>query len=434
MMMDLNKIYEKVSRVSDQAAVKKVTSRTTQVRFSNNAIDITNTWNEELVTVFLAQGKKTFSFDLRDERALEDTLNRAVSALKGIEENNDFVSLNDRKNSYRTKGNRDEKLRLLNPQEFVNSFIDQVKPFFKRVGGVFYSRSISEEVATPFNSGSQGQFGIEFVARAFNDKDYPVQTSFMSSSDEDFPLLERQGEEIIDLSRNVRNIREGEEGKFNVIFTPLCFASIVSYTIPMASAFQVDSGMSMFAGRLGDRIGSSIFTMYDDPLEDSMINAKLFDDEGTPAQRTPVIEKGVVKNYLHNFSTASKFKTETTGNAGIIAPTPWQISVEPGNESIEDMVSSTKKGVMIVNTWYTRFQDYREGVFSTIPRDGIFYIENGEIKETWRSIRISDSLLNIFRNTEGITKETKKVKWWDETLPTKSPYVQVADVNISRSR
>jgi len=192
--------------------------------------------------------------------------------------------------------------------------------------------------------------------------------------------------------------------------------------------------MSMFAGRLGDRIGSSIFTMYDDPLEDSMINAKLFDDEGTPAQRTPVIEKGVVKNYLHNFSTASKFKTETTGNAGIIAPTPWQISVEPGNESIEDMVSSTKKGVMIVNTWYTRFQDYREGVFSTIPRDGIFYIENGEIKETWRSIRISDSLLNIFRNTEGITKETKKVKWWDETLPTKSPYVQVADVNISRSR
>jgi len=191
--MDLNKIYEKVSRVSDQAAVKKVTSRTTQVRFSNNAIDITNTWNEELVTVFLAQGKKTFSFDLRDERALEDTLNRAVSALKGIEENNDFVSLNDRKNSYRTKGNRDEKLRLLNPQEFVNSFIDQVKPFFKRVGGVFYSRSISEEVATPFNSGSQGQFGIEFVARAFNDKDYPVQTSFMSSSDEDFPFWRNRG-------------------------------------------------------------------------------------------------------------------------------------------------------------------------------------------------------------------------------------------------
>ncbi|MEM2615378.1 MAG: metallopeptidase TldD-related protein, partial [Thermoplasmatales archaeon] len=97
-------------------------------------------------------------------------------------------------------------------------------------------------------------------------------------------------------------------------------------------------------------------------------------------------------------------------------------------------ISSTKKGLLIVNTWYTRFQDYRQGIFSTIPRDGIFYIENGEVKEAWKGVRISDSLLNIYRNIEGITRETEKVKWWDETLPTKSPYVEVADVNISRSR
>ncbi|MGC8644815.1 MAG: metallopeptidase TldD-related protein [Thermoplasmata archaeon] len=432
--MDVNRVYEKVSKVVDQAAVKRLVSNVTQVRFSNNSIDITNTWNEELITVFLAKGKKTFAFDLRDEKDLDAILERAVSSLKGIEDNKDFVSLNDRRNTYRTVRSRDERLRSLNPQEFVNGFIQDVKPFFRRVGGVFYSKDYREEIVTPFNSGTQGHFGIEFVARGFNDQDYPVQSSFMSSSDDDIPILQRQADDLIDLSRKIKNIREGEEGKFSVIFAPLCFASIVSYTVPMASAFQVDSGMSMFADRLGERIGSSLFTMYDDPLDDTMLNAKALDDEGTPAHKTAVIEKGVVKSYLHNFSTASRFKTESTGNAGIIAPSPWQISVEPGNEKLDDMISSTRKGLFIVNTWYTRFQDYRQGILSTIPRDGIFYIENGEIRETWRGIRISDSLLNLFKNIEGITRETGKVKWWDETLPTKSPYVQVADVNISRSR
>jgi PmbA protein len=165
-----------------------------------------------------------------------------------------------------------------------------------------------------------------------------------------------------------------------------------------------------------------------------MFNSGAFDDEGSPTKKTPVIEKGVVKNFLHNFSTAKKYDVETTGNAGIVSPSPWQISVEPGNEEVEDMISSMRKGLFINNTWYTRFQDYREGVLSTIPRDGIFLIENGEIKESWGGIRISDSLLNMYKNIEGLSRETKKVKWWDETMHTKSPFVEVANVNISRSK
>lgn len=165
-----------------------------------------------------------------------------------------------------------------------------------------------------------------------------------------------------------------------------------------------------------------------------MFNSRVLDDEGSPTKKTPVIEKGVVKSLLHNFSTANRYHVETTGNAGIVSPAPWQISVEQGNEDLDDMIASTKKGLFINNTWYTRFQDYREGIFSTIPRDGIFYIENGEIKESWGGIRISDSLINIYKNIEGISRETKKVKWWDETMHTKSPYVAAAEVNISRSK
>lgn len=432
--MDVNSIYDKVSKQADQSAVKVSRAKIEQVRFSNNEIDITNHWDVESASVFMAKEGKTFLFDLKREQDLDSILGISASAMNKIEKNNDFVSLNDKKNSYRNKRTRNKKLNDIEAQEFVKNFIHEIKPFIKRVGGVFYKKELEEEVKTPFNSGSDKGFGVEFVARAFNSEDYPVQTSFMTSTDDDLPDLYNQEEEILDLIRKVKNVKDGKDGKYNIIFSPLCFASIVSYTMYMASAFQVDSGMSLFADRLGQKIGNSSFSLYDDPLDDSMIGSRIFDEEGTSVRRTPVIEKGIVKNYLHNFSTSRKYETDTTGNAGIVNPSPWQVSVEPGNEEVSDMISSTKKGLFIQNTWYTRFQDYREGILSTVPRDGIFYIENGEIKESWGGIRISDSLPNIYRNIEGITAETKKVKWWDETLPTKSPYVAVSDVNISKSK
>jgi PmbA protein len=432
--MDIEQIYKKAEREVDQAAVSVIKTEVTQVRFSNNKIDISNRWNVEGASVFLAKEGRTFMFDLKDENDIDRTLSFSLKALKNSGKNEDFYSLSDRRYSYRKPSTNNVKLRAIDEESFVNDFIDQIRPFVKRTGGVFYKKDMTQEVKTPFNQGSQETYGVEFVARAFSGPDYPVQISFMTSTDRDISMLHKQGDEIIDMARNIKNVKEGKDGKYNVIFHPLCFASIVSYTIPMASAFQVDSGMSFFANRMGERVGNSAFTMYDDPTDDSMIGARVFDDEGTSTRKTPVIEKGQVKNYLHNYSTAKKYGTETTGNAGIVAPTPWQISVEPGNEELDDMISSTKKGLYIVNTWYTRFQDYREGVFSTIPRDGIFLIENGEIRETWNGIRISDSLLNIYKHIEGISRETKSVKWWDETLPTRSPFVSVSEVNISRSK
>jgi PmbA protein len=185
---------------------------------------------------------------------------------------------------------------------------------------------------------------------------------------------------------------------------------------------------------LNQKIGSSLFTLYDDATDDSMFGSRIADDEGVPTKKTPVIEKGFVKNYLHNTSTAIKFNSESTGNAGIISPTPWQVSVEPGTEDPKEMIESIRDGLYIVNTWYTRFQDYREGIFSTIPRDGIYRIKNGEVIESWTGMRVSDSLINIFKGIEGVSRETKKVKWWDETMYSKVPYVYVSKLNITKSK
>jgi len=228
------------------------------------------------------------------------------------------------------------------------------------------------------------------------------------------------------------NPKDGKEGKFKVLFHPLAFGSLVSYSLNLASAFMIDSGMSFFADKLGEKVFSDKFTLYDDSTFFGS-GHRIFDEEATATRKTVLVEKGVVKNYLHSYSTAQKFNTHTTGNAGIIMPIPWQAVMERGNKSYEELLSQIDKGLFIVNLWYTRFQDYRNGDFSTIPRDGIFYVENGEIKESWKSIRVSENMVHLFSNILDMSKERIWVKWWDEVIPSYLPYVLVEDVNITRS-
>ena len=96
------------------------------------------------------------------------------------------------------------------------------------------------------------------------------------------------------------------------------------------------------------------------------------------------------------------------------------------------MIHGVKRGLFINNSWYTRFQDQSTGTFSTVPRDGVFLIENGEIVGTVSGIRISDSILNILQNISEVSKQEKYVKWWDEIHPSIMPYALIENVNITK--
>jgi PmbA protein len=170
------------------------------------------------------------------------------------------------------------------------------------------------------------------------------------------------------------------------------------------------------------------------PASYSVAN-RVFDDEGVPSKESVLISKGVLKTYLHNTFTAKIFQTKTTGNAGLISPTPWNIEMDAGDLSRDEIFREIKRGLYLTNTWYTRFQNYATGDFSTIPRDGIFLIEEGEIKQSWKDIRLSDNALKMLNNIVGISKERQHVHWWSEAdPPSLSPYILMKDVQITRPK
>ncbi|MDP8011658.1 MAG: metallopeptidase TldD-related protein [Thermoplasmata archaeon] len=437
-MIDTDLIVKKaLSMGADEVSAIYVESDIKQTRFSNSMQDIYLNYLDSALEIFISKNKKTISTSIKDYKNIDEKIKSLIKLTDQLPENNDFVGLNSKKQTYRDHV-PDGTLENLDDLTYMTkrAIEGAQEKGAKRVAGTIYHVVENISISTNYNTAEDKNVSLFYSVRALNENGYSGQAAFHTS---DHRLLDdfdpyNLGQEAGDFASLVGIPKEGVEGKFDVLFHPLCFGSLITYSVQMASAYFVDTGMSIFSDKLEKRIGSENFTLYDDPTLESGTGYRLFDDEGTSTRKVTLVENGIVKNILHNNSTASKYGTETTGNAGIISPQPWQPVMEKGRRSVDDIISEIKKGLYIVNTWYTRFQDYRNGDFSTIPRDGIFYIENGEIVESWKGIRISDNMIKIFSNINEVSNETMQVRWWDEVMPSIVPYVLVKDVNITRSK
>jgi PmbA protein len=226
---------------------------------------------------------------------------------------------------------------------------------------------------------------------------------------------------------------EGVAGTCPAVLGPMVVADLVQQVGRMASAFHVDAGLSFLAGRLDQPIGSKALTLVDDANLPGALGTMPFDHEGLPTKRTTIIEEGVLRSYLHNTSTAAKAGVESTANAGLIAPQPFNLVVEPGRCSMEELIGQVDDGIFVTNDWYLRYQDYARGDFSTILRDAMFVIEDGQLAGSIKGLRISDNLPRILSNLRAMGRERRWVKWWEVETPTLVPAVLVDEVRFTRS-
>src|SRR5213594_2157161 len=244
---------------------------------------------------------------------------------------------------------------------------------------------------------------------------------------------EKAGRKAGRIAALARSPKPGKAGRYTVVFDPLIFGSLMDQTGGRLGAWTVMAGLSPFGKKIGKKVASPQLTLYDDGSAES-ITRKRFDAEGVPTRRNVLVNKGILKTYLHNTSTAKKFRTKTTGNAGLVSPDPHAIFVKPGDRSRDEIFSEVKDGLWLTNTWYTRYQSYVTGDLSTIPRDGIFHIRKGEVVEAWKDIRLTDNLLHLLKNIVALGNEPEQMMWWGEvSIPNFVPYAVIKDVGITRS-
>jgi len=441
----MSEIFNKTEEIVKKAkalGADEVIARTTfgryrQERFSNNQVDITVAWNDYVTDVNLAWKKRIVATQIHNFQEVDASIKRLLELAKVSKENPLFGGF--AKGSFRyARSNADKKLQDLDdPTEYVFEAIGAAE---KEVGSQIDSGGILftkfEDVYLVSSEGPVGadsRSAIELSIRAFSEREASGHGVECSSTLKDFKPS-RAGSKAGEIAKLAKNPKVGEEGVYDVIYDPLIFGSLFGVWGSMVSAFSILIQQSVFVNRLGQKVAPENVTLKDNPSAYS-IASRIFDDEGVPTRENVFIDHGVLKTYLHNTSTAKIFKTETTANAGLVAPNAWSIEMDSGDMRREELFKQVKRGLYLTNTWYTRFQNYAKGDFSTIPRDGIFLIEKGEVKQSLKDLRISDNALSLLGNVAGISKERQHVHWWGEAdPPSLSPYVLIKDVHITKSK
>ena len=146
----------------------------------------------------------------------------------------------------------------------------------------------------------------------------------------------------------------------------------------------------------------------------------------TDYQRVVWIENGVVKTLNYDRYWAQKNGRAPTASGG-------SIKMSGGTTSIDDMIKSTQRGLLVTRFWYLRPVDQRTILYTGLTRDGTFLIENGKITKPVKNLRFNDSPVFMLNNLEamGIPERVSASEGGDPGQAIMVPPIKVRDFNFT---
>jgi predicted Zn-dependent protease len=208
----------------------------------------------------------------------------------------------------------------------------------------------------------------------------------------------------IDKARLSRNPVAIEPGRYTVIMEPQAVGDLVQLIGFYADARASDEGRSPFTkqgggNKIGEKIMDPRISLIADPFDPTILSQP-WDGDGLPLGRQVFVDKGVLKELYYSRFWAKKQGKQPTG-----APTSFIMT--GGTESVDDMIRSTQRGVLVTRLWYLREVDPRTILYTGLTRDGTFLIENGKISKAVKNFRFNDSPLFMLNNLEAIGRPVR---------------------------
>ena len=209
-------------------------------------------------------------------------------------------------------------------------------------------------------------------------------------------------------------------GRLPVVLTPKGVRS--AFIAPLALAFNgktVVEGASPLVGKQGERLFDERLSLWDDATIDYRPASRPCDDEGVPSQRTPLIQKGVVANFLYDLRTAALAGSRSTGSGnrvrgGMPTPSVSALVIQEGDTAFDDMVRDIREGLIIETLIGAEQGNVLGGEFSGNVLLG-YKVENGEIVG-----RVKDTIVsgNIYEALKELAAIGREAKWVGGTLLT----------------
>jgi predicted Zn-dependent protease len=211
---------------------------------------------------------------------------------------------------------------------------------------------------------------------------------------------QRVSTKALDRAVRSQNPKRLDPGKYTVILEPAALQEMLQFmtwSMDIRAAEEGRSFMSKKGGGtlLGEKVLGENVSMRSDPF-DPHAPGFPWSYSLLPAEKTTWVDKGVVKNMAMDRYWAQKTHRQPV-------PFPSNIIMEGGTSTLDDLIASTERGLLITHFWYIRFLQPDTVQLTGLTRDGLFYIEKGKVQHPVMNFRFNQSVVEMLKNVEGLT-------------------------------
>ncbi len=407
---EARQIMEKALSFStaDACVINMGGSESGNIRYARNTVSTSGHRSNQTLAVEASFGKKsgTATVDEFDDESLESVVKRAEELAKLAPENPEFmaplgpqtydesVSFAESTANITPEYRAEVAAKSINPASEKDvtaaGFLNDSAGFSAMMNssGLFaYNKSTDVDftVTMRTNDGT----GSGWVTRDYNDvkKFNPEEAAKVA----------------IDKAVMSREARAIEPGKYTVILEPAASVDLLRNMSGAFNARTADEGRSFMSKDDGTKMGEKIVdervNIWSDPLHPD-VPTSTWNGEGMPLKKMKWIENGVVKNLAY-----SRYWAEQKGVDPV--PYPSNFIMEGGDASREELIKSTKRGILVTRLWYIRSVDPQTLLYTGLTRDGTFYIENGEIRYPVKNFRFNESPIIMLNNLETLGEQVR---------------------------
>ncbi len=385
-------------------------------RFANSIIHQNVSEVNTQITVRIIKGKKIGVVTSNDlsKRGIE----RAVSDAKEIAENTpedpDFAGLPEGSKKYKEIPSFYRRTALFSPlkrAQAVDIIVKIAKDYELHAFG-----SVTNGVTEIAVFNSKGVFAYFAGTDAFVNVTMQngagsgyAETASRDIKEIDFESVAKKAAEKAMLSQNIKDL---EPGKYTVLLEPLAVRDFIEYLAWLGfGAKSYIEKTSFMYGKIGKKITGDNISIIDDPYN-PLGFAFPFDFEGVPRKKVTLIQKGVAKAIVTDSKTAKKLKRKNTGHSlggNISNPIPLHLHLLKGKDSFEKMLASMDKGLLVTRFHYINVIDPRKTVITGMTRDGLFWIEKGEVAYAVKNLRFTESIIEALKKVKIVEQRVTLV-------------------------
>ncbi len=437
---ECHEVFDRVLRAARALGAEDVevtlgATESALTRFAENAIHQNVSERRRFLSVRTVVGRRTARSGTNrfDEASLGGVVEDALAITRSTEPDPELLPMAEP--SQQREANRffgsTARSTPRDRAEMVARAIDLVRGASQTAAGI---HSAGQSVEAILNS--RGVFGYYYdtlaqfsITAMTPDSSGWAKASAPDSERVDPVSLARRASEKAAFSRRPREL---DPGRYTVILEPSAVQDLLGQMFADFGATAIRDQRSFLTGRLGERLFGEGIHIADDvyhPLQ----TGPPFDGEGVPRRRLALVEGGVPREIARSRQAALRKGCEATGH-GFPLPNeageaPVNIVIQGGDESIEQMIASTPRGILVTRLWYIREVDPYEKIMTGMTRDGTFLIEDGSLVCGLRNFRFNQSLIEALRNVMALSPAERASG--EEAFDMVAPALKVADFRFS---